>query len=92
MIQQLDTKNLSRVFQSLRDLVVFVAGGEDSGGMVVGDDDGDGSGEDGSLEDFSWMYDGHVGCTDRDDRVADNLMGSIKVEGNAVLSTVVGED
>ena len=92
MIQQFDPKDLSRVFQSLRDLVVLVAGGEDSGGMVVGDDDGDGSGEDGSLEDFSWMHDRHVGCADGDDRVADNLIGSVKIKGDAVFSTVVGQD
>lgn len=92
MIQQLDAKDFTRVFQSLCDLVVLVAGGEDSGGMVVGDDDGNGSGEDGSLEDFSWMNDRHIGGADGDDRVTDNLMGSVKVQGNAVLSTVVGED
>ena len=59
--------------------------------MVVGDNDGDGSGEDGSLEDLSWMHDRHVGCADGDDRVADNLLGSVKVQGNAVFSTVIGE-
>lgn len=92
VIQQLDAKDFPGVFQSLCDLMVFIAGGEDSGGMVVGDDDGDGSGEDGSLVDFSWMYDRHVGCADRDDRVADNLMGSIKIQGDTVFATVVGEN
>ncbi len=92
VIQQLNAKDLSRIFQSLCDLVVLVAGGEDSGRMVVCDDDGDGSSEDGSLEDFSWMNDRHVGGADGDDRVTDNLMGSVKVQGDAVLSTVVGQD
>jgi hypothetical protein len=91
MIQQFDAKDFTGVFQPLRDLVILVAGGEDSGGMVVGDDDGDGSGEDGSLEDFSGMHDGHVCSADRDNRVADNLMGSVKIEGDAVFSTVIGE-
>lgn len=91
MIQQFDAKDFTGVFQSLRYLVVLVAGGEDSGGMVVGDDDGDGSREDGSLVDFSGMHDRHVGCADGDDRVADYLMGSVKIQGDAMFSTVIGE-
>ncbi len=66
MIQQFDAKDFTGFSQSLCDLVIFVAGGEDSGGMVVGDDDGDGSRENGSLKHFSWMHDGHVADADSD--------------------------
>ncbi len=92
MIHDLDTEDFSGVFESLRDFVVLGAGGEDSGGMVVGYDNGDGSGEDCSLKDFSWMDHGRIGRSNRNDRVAGNLMGSVKVQGDEVFSAVVGED
>ena len=60
--------------------------------MVVDDDNRDGSGEDGSLEDFSRMDYGGIGCADGDDRVAGNLVGSVEIQGDEVFSTVVGED
>jgi hypothetical protein len=48
MLQESDSEEFCRVIQSLRDLVDFVAGCENSRGIIVGDDDGAGSGEDGS--------------------------------------------
>lgn len=56
MIQQLDPKDFSGFFQSLRDFVVFFARRQNPGWVVVGDDDRDRSGEDGSLENFTRMH------------------------------------
>ena len=60
--------------------------------MIVGQHDGNGSGEYGSLKDFSWGNRGRVGGTDGHDRVGGHLILSIKVKSDEVLPTVVRED
>ena len=60
--------------------------------MVVGQHDGNGSGEYSSLEYFSWGNWGRVGGTDGYDRVGGNLILSVEVKSNEVFPTVVRED
>ncbi len=60
--------------------------------MIVGQHYGNGTGQHGSLKDFSWGNRGRVGGTDGHDRVGGNLILSIKIKSDEVLSAVVGQD
>ena len=60
--------------------------------MIVGQDNGDRSGQHGSLKYFSWSNWGRVGGTDGDDRVGGYLILSIKIKSDEVLSAIVGQD
>ena len=46
VVQQFDAEDLAGFRQPLRDAAIFGAGGRVAAGMVVGDDDGGGAGDD----------------------------------------------
>lgn len=92
MIKNLDPQQFACFSKRCCDGPVVAAGNNGTGRMVVGQHNGNGSGEYGSLEDFSWSNRGRVGRTYRHDRVGGNLILSIKIKSDEVLSAIVGQD
>ena len=92
MIKNLDTQQFARFSKPSCDGSVVAAGHSGTGRMIVGQHDGDRTGQHGTLKYFSWGNRGRVGGTDGHDRVGSDLILSIKVKSDEVLPAVVRQN
>ena len=92
VVEDGDADEASGVAETLREVAVLAARSGVTGGMIVEKEHGDGTNENGRLENLTRVHERCGGGADGDDRVSDRAMPPVEVDREEVLARVVAND